>query len=184
MIIFFLFTVGWLSAKILPGVTTPFLVEIPPIRRPSIGNILKKIEMRLVWYLKEAIPLFILATFVLFLMDKVKLLSLIEYLFSPVIVHWVGLPVKTTQAFIVGFLRRDYGAAGLYALAKEGLLNPQQIVVSLVVITLFVPCLAQFLVTIRERGLKTAVMIFFFCIFIAFFAGGMLNFLLNWIKII
>lgn len=184
VIIFFLFTVGWLSAKILPGVTTPFLVEIPPIRRPSVGNILKKIEMRLVWYLKEAIPLFILATFVLFLMDKVKLLSLIEYLFSPVVVHWVGLPVKTTQAFIVGFLRRDYGAAGLYTLAKEGLLNPQQIVVSLVVITLFVPCLAQFLVTIRERGLKTAVMIFFFCIFIAFFAGGMLNFLLNWIKII
>lgn len=184
VIIFFLFTVGWLSAKILPGVTTPFLVEIPPIRRPSVGNILKKIEMRLVWYLKEAIPLFILATFVLFLMDKVKLLSLIEYLFSPVVVHWVGLPVKTTQAFIVGFLRRDYGAAGLYALAKEGLLNPQQIVVSLVVITLFVPCFAQFLVTIRERGLKTAVMIFLFCIFIAFFAGGMLNFLLNWIKIL
>lgn len=184
VIIFFLFTVGWLSAKILPGVTTPFLVEIPPIRRPSIGNILKKIEMRLVWYLKEAIPLFILATFVLFLMDKVKLLSLIEYLFSPVVVHWVGLPVKTTQAFIVGFLRRDYGAAGLYALAKEGLLNPQQIVVSLVVITLFVPCLAQFLVTIRERGLKTAIAIFFFCVFIAFFAGGMLNFLLQWIKIL
>jgi len=184
VIIFFLFSVGWLSAKILPGATTPFLVEIPPIRRPSIGNILKKIQMRLVWYLKEAVPLFILGTFVLFLMDKVKLLSLIEYLFSPVVVHWVGLPLKTTQAFIVGFLRRDYGAAGLYTLAREGLLNPQQIVVSLVVITLFVPCLAQFLVTIRERGLKTAVMIFLFCIFIAFFAGGILNLILQWIKIL
>jgi len=184
VIIFFLFAVGWLSAKVLPGITTPFLVEIPPIRRPSISNILAKVKMRLVWYLREAVPLFILGTLALFLMDKFKLLSLIKDLMSPVVIHWAGLPVKTTEAFIVGFLRRDYGAAGLYALAKEGLLDPNQIVVSLVMITLFVPCLAQFLVTIRERGLKIAVLIFLFCIFIAFFAGGILNFVLTWVKII
>jgi ferrous iron transport protein B len=184
VIIFFLFTVGWLAAKILPGITTPFLVEIPPIRRPSLSNILAKVKMRLVWYLKEAVPLFILGTLVLFLMNKFKILNLTKYLMSPVVVHWAGLPVKTTEAFIVGFLRRDYGAAGLYALAKEGLLNPQQIVVSLVVLTLFVPCLAQFLVTIRERGLKIAVLIFLFCIFIAFFAGGILNFILSWVKLL
>jgi ferrous iron transport protein B len=184
VIIFFLVSVGWLSAKILPGITTPFFVEIPPIRRPSMSNILAKVKMRLVWYLKEAVPLFILGTLVLFLMNKLKILNLTKYLMSPVVVHWAGLPVKTTEAFIVGFLRRDYGAAGLYALAKEGLLNPQQIVVSLVIITLFVPCLAQFLVTIRERGLKTAAAIFFFTLFIAFFAGGLLNFILSWVKII
>ncbi len=184
VIIFFLVSVGWLSAKILPGITTPFFVEIPPIRLPSMSNILAKVKMRLVWYLKEAVPLFIFGTLILFLMNELKILSLTKDIMSPVVVRWAGLPVKATEAFIVGFLRRDYGAAGLYALAKEGLLNPQQIVVSLVIITLFVPCLAQFLVTIRERGLKTATAIFFFTLFIAFFAGGILNFLLNWIKII
>lgn len=184
VVVFFLLSVGYLSAKILPGASSPFLVEIPPIRRPSMANILAKVKMRLLWYLKEAVPLFILGTFILFVLDKVKLLSVIEYLASPVVVHWVGLPVKTTSSFIVGFLRRDYGAAGLYALAKEGILNPQQIVVSLVVITLFVPCIAQFFVTIRERGLKKAIGISLFCFFLAFFVGGILNFILNWIKII
>lgn len=184
VIIFFLVSTGWLSAKILPGITTPFFVEIPPIRRPSITNILAKVKMRLVWYLKEAVPLFILGTLVLFLMNELKILSLMKSLMSPIVVHWAGLPVKTTESFIIGFLRRDYGAAGLYALAKEGLLNPHQILVSLVIITLFVPCLAQSLITIRERGLKTAIAIFFFTLFIAFFAGGILNFILSWVKIV
>ncbi len=178
-----LLIVGTIAAKIMPGVSTPFLIEIPPIRRPSLSNIFVKVKMRLIWYLKEAVPLFMLGTLVLFLMDKIKLLSLVENLFSPIVVHWTGLPAKTTPAFIIGFLRRDYGAAGLYALAKEGLLSPQQILISIVVITLFVPCLAQFLVTIRERGLKTASLIFVFCMFTAFFVGGLLNLGLNWIKI-
>ncbi len=41
-------------------------------------------------------------------------------------------------------------------LAKEGLLDPIQIVVSLTVMTLFVPCIANFFMMVKERGMKTA----------------------------
>jgi ferrous iron transport protein B len=95
------------------------------------------------------------------------------------IVHWLGLPAKVTEAFIIGFLRRDYGAAGLFVLAKEGQLNPHQILVSLVTITLFLPCIAQFFMMIKERGLKRALWISAAVIPIAFGVGGIVNFLLR-----
>ncbi len=85
---------------------------------------------RIEWYLKEAVPLFILGTLILFLLHQTKVLALLERGLSPLITHFLGLPVKVTEAFIIGFLRRDYGAAGLFILAKEGKLDPHQILVS------------------------------------------------------
>ena len=84
-----------------------------------------------------------------------------------------------TEAFLIGFLRRDYGAAGLFVLAKEGQLNFHQILVSLVTITLFIPCIAQFFMMIKERGLRKALWISAVIIPIAFGVGGMVNFLLR-----
>jgi ferrous iron transport protein B len=95
------------------------------------------------------------------------------------IVHFLGLPAKVTEAFLIGFLRRDYGAAGLFVLAKEGQLNSHQILVSLVTITLFIPCIAQFFMMIKERGLRKALWISAVIIPVAFGMGGMVNFLLN-----
>ena len=93
----------------------------------------------------------------------------------------LGLPGKVTQVFILGFLRRDYGAAGLYALSKNGLIDGVQTVVSIVVITLFMPCIAQFFVTIKERGVKTACAIATFVFIFSFFFGGLLNFMLRYL---
>ena len=97
------------------------------------------------------------------------------------IVHFLGLPTRVTEAFIVGFLRRDYGAAGLFMLAKEGGLNPRQILVSLVTMTLFIPCIAQFLMMIKERGLNKTLWLTAVVFPIAFGVGGMLNFLLTFL---
>jgi ferrous iron transport protein B len=131
------------------------------------------------WFLKEAVPLFLIGTAILFLADRSGLLSYLERVVSPVVKGFVGLPPQTTEAFIMGFLRRDYGAAGLFKLAKAGLLQTNQILVSMVVITLFVPCIANFLVIIKERGWKIALAIIGFIFPFAFLVGGMLNFILN-----
>jgi ferrous iron transport protein B len=72
-------------------------------------------------------------------------------------------------------LRRDYGAAGLFLLARQGLLTSTQVVVSLVVITLFVPCIANFLMIIKEFGWRTAVAVSSFVVPFAFAVGGVLN---------
>ncbi len=174
-----LMSVGFVASKVVPGARSPFIQEIPPIRMPQVKNILVKTFARLKWYLKEAVPLFVLGTILLFILNEAGALTAIERLVRPVVVYLLGLPEKTTEAFIIGFLRRDYGAAGLYALSRSGFLDGIQTLVSVVVITLFVPCVAQFFVTVKERGIKTACLIGGFVFIFAFLFGGALNFFIR-----
>jgi ferrous iron transport protein B len=178
-----MFLVGYLAAKILRGPPSDFILELPPLRLPRPDNIAIKTLARMEWYLKEAVPLFILGTLALFAMDAFAVLSSVERAVSPVVQGFLDLPAETTEAFIVGFLRRDYGAAGLYALSKTGAMDSIQILVSLVVITLFVPCIANFFVIIKERGFKTALGVVAFIFPFAFLVGGVLNFVLRALKV-
>ena len=154
--------VGKLSHYLLPGDASEFVMELPPIRFPQLKNIAQKTFNRTKWFLSEAVPLFLIGTFALFIFSESGMLKNFEVWFSPVIEGMLGLPREATFAFLIGFLRRDYGAAGLYSLAEKGLLDPVQIMVSLVVITLFVPCVACFFMMAKERGLKKAALIALF----------------------
>jgi ferrous iron transport protein B len=175
--------VGYLAAKAIPGEPSDFVLELPPIRVPQLSNILIKTLARVQWYLKEAVPLFMLGTFILFVGHKVGALAIIQNLTDPVVVGVLGLPSKAAEAFVIGFLRRDYGAAGLFMLAKDGLLDPIQIVVSLVVITLFVPCIANFFMMVKERGLAAALWMIAFIFPFAFAVGGALNWALRFLNV-
>jgi ferrous iron transport protein B len=176
--------VGYLAAKVIPGEPSDFVLELPPIRVPQLTNILVKTLARVQWYLKEAVPLFILGTFILFVGHKIGALAYIQKMTDPIVVNFLGLPSKAAEAFVIGFLRRDYGAAGLFMLAKEGLLDPIQIVVSLTVMTLFVPCIANFFMMVKERGMKAALYMVAFIFPFAFGVGGALNWVLRTLKVV
>ena len=178
-----LVVVGYLAARIIPGEASDFILEIPPLRIPQLSNVVVKTLARIEWYLKEAVPLFILGTLILFGLHKTKILILLEKAATPLIVNFLDLPPKVTEAFLIGFLRRDYGAAGLFVLAKEGQLNPHQILVSLVTITLFIPCIAQFFMMAKERGLRKALWMSAVIIPLAFGVGGVVNFLLKFLGV-
>jgi ferrous iron transport protein B len=159
-LLFSVLFVGKLMEKLLKGEVSDFILEIPPVRVPGIKNILTKVKMRLIWYMKEVIPLFIYATAFLFVLDKLKVLNFVRKIFAPVVVKILELPAEITDTFIMGFLRRDYGAVGLWELAKQGTITPLQILTGAIVITLLVPCLAQSLMVVKEHGIKKAFIIF------------------------
>ncbi len=171
--------VGWLSSIIIPGDSSDFIMEIPPIRVPALANIATKTMARIEWYLKEAVPLFLLGTLILFVADRVHLLTMLEHALSPLITGVLDLPGRATEAFVIGFLRRDFGSAGLYRLAEQGLLDPIQVVVSLVTVTLFIPCIANFFMIVKERGMKVALLIAAIIFPFAVLVGGSLNFVLR-----
>ncbi len=171
--------VGYLANRILPGEESDFIIEIPLIRLPRLRNIAAKTYYRVVWFLKEAVPFFMLGALALFLLDRLGVLALIQDLSRPLVVHLLGLPQEATPAFLVGFLRRDYGAAGLFDLRLEGLLTNLQTVVAMITITLFVPCVAQLFIIIKEQGLKRAAQIVSFVLVVAFATGGLVNFALR-----
>jgi ferrous iron transport protein B len=122
------------------------------------------------------VPLFLVGTLALFLLDRFHVLGVIQNAASPLVQGILGLPAQATDAFLIGFLRRDYGAAGLYDLSRQGQLDSVQLIVSMVTITLFVPCVANFLIMIKERGIRTALWMVAFIVPMAFAVGGVLNF--------
>jgi ferrous iron transport protein B len=171
--------VGWLAARVIPGESADFILELPPLRMPQAGNLAVKTVARIEWYLKEAVPLFVAGTFILFVLDATGLLGGIERAAAPILQGLLGLPPESTGAFLIGFLRRDYGAAGLYDLHAAGQLDPVQTLVALVTMTLFMPCIAQFLIIIKEQGWKIAVGMVAFIVPFAIGVGALLNLLLR-----
>jgi ferrous iron transport protein B len=167
--------VGRMAAALIPGQTAPFVTELPPLRWPQWRNILAKTRARMVWYLTEVVPLFLIGTLALFLLDKVGALGAIQRGARPLVTGLLGLPAETSSAFVMGFFRRDYGAAGLYQIQQAGGMDALQILVSLVVITLFVPCIANLLVIIKERGWKTALAIVGFIVPYSILVGAAVN---------
>jgi len=107
----------------------------------------------------EAVPIFLGGTLLLWGLDRVGALAWISRVGEPVMTGMLGLPASMSGVFIMGFLRRDYGAAGLFALAHDGALTGVQAVVALTVMTLFVPCVANFLMMVKERGWRVGLAI-------------------------
>ena len=167
--------VGFLAARVLPGSRSEFILELPPIRMPRLRNLATKTVLRLRWYLGEAVPLFLAGTAMLFVLDRTGALALITATARPIVTGALGLPVESAEVFIMGFLRRDYGAAGLFRLAENGALSGVQSVVALTVMTLFVPCVANLLMIVRERGVRTGLAILAAVTVIALGTGTALN---------
>jgi ferrous iron transport protein B len=174
-------TIGWLAARLLPGERTQLLVELPPMRWPVLSNVIVKTAARIEWYLKEVLPLFLIGTAFLFLLDRTGILNQIIRVGEPLVAGWLGLPPEASAAFLVGFLRRDFGATGLFAMQSQGLLSPMQVVVAMVTITLFIPCIASVLMITKERSWKTALGMVFMIIPLAFLVGGLLFRMLSFI---
>jgi ferrous iron transport protein B len=166
--------IGFLAARVMPGEAPMFYMELPPMRLPQLSNILTKTYTRMQWYFMEILPLFVLASFLLWIGKITHFFETMIGWMSPVMAS-IGLPRETAVAFIFGFFRRDYGAAGLYDLQEKGLLNPRQLTVAAVTLTLFIPCVAQFLIMKRERGMKVATIMGLFISFFAFGSGWGLN---------
>jgi len=176
-IVLILLVTGLLAAKLLQGRRVPLLTELPPMRLPVAGNVLKKTGGRLKWYLVEVIPLFLIGTFIMFVLDKIGVLPWIIRVGEPLVTGWLGLPAEASAAFVMGFLRRDFGATGLFALGSQ--LSALQAIVGMVTITLFVPCIASVMIIFKEQGARVGIAMLAIIMPTAFFVGGLLNHILR-----
>lgn len=161
---------GTILNRVMPGQSTALLIDLPPLRLPRIKNILQKTYTKSWMFLKEATPLFILGSLIITLMEITGMLVGVQNLFAPITETWLKLPKEVATAFIMGIIRRDFGAAGLSSIPMD----PMQTIISLIVITLFVPCIAAILVIFKERSWKESLGIWVGSFIVAFFVGGLL----------
>lgn len=173
MVVIFMF-IGYLTSKVVPGEKSQFYMELPPMRLPKLKNVLKKTYTRMYWYLKEVLPLFVLASVLIWLGNLTGVFSWLIEVMKPVVAA-LDLPKEMSEVFLYGFFRRDYGAAGLFDMQSSGIMNGRQLVVAAATLTLFIPCIAQFTMMIKERGWKTALGMAAFILPFSFGAGFVLN---------
>lgn len=168
VILMVLVTAGTVLKNVLPGSTSDLLIDLPPLRLPRLENILKKTMTKTINFLVEATPIFALGSFMICIMDMTGLLEVIQRALAPFTVGWLGLPASAATAFIMGLIRRDFGAAGLSTMS----LTPLQTVVALITITLFVPCIASVMMIFKERSKREAAVVWLSTWIIAFLTGG------------
>ncbi len=156
---------------LLPGQPGDLLIDVPPLRLPQPVNVLKKTAIKTKNFIQEATPLFAIGALFIGTLQVTGLLQALQNWLAPLTVSWLQLPKETATAFIMGFVRRDFGAAGLYSLP----LTPAQSLVALLTITLFVPCIASTLVIFKERGWREGIIIWPAILILAFLIGGIVS---------
>ncbi len=161
--------IGTILARVVPGQSTPLLIDLPPMRLPRPGNVLRKVFVRSYFFMKEAYIWFVVGALAVSTLQVSGGLDLWQRVFAPLTEGWLHLPREASTAFVMGMVRRDFGAAGLTNLG----LTPWQTVVALVTITLFVPCIASLMILFKERGVKEAAAIWLSACALAFGVGGL-----------
>ncbi len=162
---------GTIMHRFLPGTSSPLLLDLPPMRVPRFDNVVRKTVYRTYYFMREATSWFFLGALAVGVLQVTGLLVVWQDLLTPLTVDWLQLPSEAATAFVMGMVRRDFGAAGLYDMS----LSTGQVLVALVTITLFVPCIASFMVLLKERGWKEAFVVWGGTWIGAFAVGGILS---------
>jgi ferrous iron transport protein B len=174
IIFIILVLLGTILNKFLPGKSSQLLLHLPRMRLPRINNVLKKTYTKTKCFMKEATVWFFIGAFIVGFMQVTGLLIRIQEWIKPFVVGFLQLPKEAAVAFIMGLVRRDFGAAGFYNMS----LSPPQILVAMVTITLFVPCIASAMILFKERGWKTGSFIWLGTWIFAFLIGGIVSHLI------
>ena len=165
---------GFIINRFARGFSPELLIEIPPYRRPLWRTVLQKLWMRVYGFLKEAIPIILAAVLVINILYSLGVFDVIADFAAPVVTGLLGLPKEAVVALVIGFLRKDVAIGMLAPLA----LSSEQLVVGSVVLAMFFPCIATFVVLLRELGpigmLKSAGIM----VTAALLVGGLLNLIL------
>lgn len=168
---------GVLMARFVPGESTDLLIDLPPLRLPRPINVLTKTYRKTIMFVREVSLYFVVGSLLLGVLQETGALVAAQSWLAPLTERWLLLPRETATAFIMGFVRRDFGAAGLYSLGLSGV----DVLVALVTITLFVPCIASVLVITKERGRMFAAFTWVGSVVLAFVFGGVLAHVAGWL---
>ena len=160
--------VGTVLARITPGESTALLIDLPTLRLPRLGNVLRKTGLKVWNFMKEVAVFFGIGALLISTLQVTGALDWIQVVARPLVVGWLRLPPEAATAFVMGFVRRDFGAAGFFSMH----LSDAQLLVAMVTITLFVPCIASVMVILKERGWRYLVGLVAGSLGLAFLLGG------------
>ncbi len=160
--------VGAVLNRMVPGQSTDLLIDLPSLRMPRLDNVVRKSGTKVWHFMREVALFFAAGALIIGVLQVTGVLDWIITVAAPLTVGWLGLPAEASTAFVMGFVRRDFGAAGFFQMN----LSDAQLLVAMITITLFVPCIASAMVILKERGTRYFVGLFIGSVTLAFVMGG------------
>ena len=165
---------GVILNKVLKGQSPETLIEIPPYRIPQTKAVIKKLWMRLFGFLREALPYVLLGVLFVNILHSLRIIDFFANIFAPVLTNLWGLPRETISALVIGFLRKDVAIGMLGPLN----LTTKQLVIGSTILAIYFPCIATFIVLVRELGIKDMLKSALIMITVALSVGTILNLIL------
>jgi len=169
------FILGFFLDKIVPGKSPELLLDIPPYQKPMLDNVGRKLWMRTSSFFTVAIPFVLLGVIIVNLLYLVGIIDWLAKALSPLLMGWFGVPKETVGPLIAAFLRKDLAVAQLSAIE----MTKYQMITSVVLVSIYFPCVATFVMLLKEGGGKGLLGSLTALVVTVFLYGGLLH--LIWI---
>jgi ferrous iron transport protein B len=169
---------GILLNLLLPGTLQPAVLPTPPLRFPDLKKVTKNTAAEAVSFLKDTVPTFILGGIAVSILDYYNGFMKLREWCAPITVEFLRIPENATNLFVMSIIKRDLGAAGFYSMVSNGSFTQKEILITLIVLTLFVPCFASQMILFKQGKALSATLIWIGSFVIAFSVGGLVSWLL------
>ena len=177
-IIFCIFLIlGLLMNLLLPGTLHAVDLPTPPLQFPDLIGIVKNTAKEAVVFLKSTVPTFIIGGAAIAVLDYFNGFMKLRQWCAPITAEFLNIPENATNLFVMSIIKRDLGAAGFYSMVTNGSFTQKEILITLVVLTLFVPCFASQMILFKQGRALTAALIWVGSFIIAFSVGGFVSWL-------
>ncbi len=169
---------GCLLNLLLPGTLQPAVLPTPPLRFPDLKKITKNTAGEAVSFLRDTVPAFVFGGMAVSILDYYNGFMRLREWCAPITVSFLRIPENATNLFVMSIIKRDLGAAGFYSMVSNGSFTQKEILITLIVLTLFVPCFASQMILFKQGKALTATLIWIGSFVIAFSVGGLVSWLL------
>jgi ferrous iron transport protein B len=184
LVVFILVIVtGLFLSRVTPGEQLGMIMELTPLRRPQLSNVLAKSWYRVRDFLVVAMPLLVGSSIVLGLLQWAGFFTLFQEFIGPYSTTILGLPGYATTALIFGILRKEMALETLVILAGTAdlatVMTPVQLYIFALVAVLFIPCVSTIGVLYREVGARIAVLVCLYTLSLGVIIGWLINIIMT-----
>jgi len=181
--IFVISLIARIFMRFQPESADGLIMEVPSYKLPMTSAVLKKTWFRLREFVIIAFPVLILGSIVLSLLEFLQLIDWLNQALKPLVVYVLGLPEKTGVTLIFGILRKELTlimlAQALGTTEFLSIMTKSQVVVFVVFVVFYIPCLSTLAVLYKEQGWKGVGSAILITLFISILIGLLFRLILS-----
>ena len=99
----------------------------------------------------------------------------LEQKLSWIVENWLQLPSAFSNVFVMGIIRRDMASLEVLNISHNFATSNTQVFTSVIVISLFVPCINAIVVISKELGWRLATFLWGLTFVLSVFVGGIVS---------